>query len=116
MPELIDGGYLYIAQPPLYKATQGKASNYFFSDPELDEFRKGKKQNIHVQRFKGLGEMNAEELWETTMHPEKRILLRVNVEDAANADTVFYELMGDEVSYRRKFIQSHATQVKNLDV
>ncbi|HSE45653.1 MAG TPA: DNA topoisomerase (ATP-hydrolyzing) subunit B [Gemmatimonadales bacterium] len=116
MPELIDGGYLYIAQPPLYKAVQGKASNYFFSDPELEEFRKGKKQNIHVQRFKGLGEMNAEELWETTMHPDNRILLGVNVEDAAAADTVFYELMGDEVMYRRKFIQSHATQVKNLDV
>ena len=115
MPELIDGGHLFIAQPPLYRASSGKNVNYFYSDQELDDFKKGKK-NLNVQRFKGLGEMNAEQLWETTMHPEKRTLLRVDVESPAEADVVFYELMGDEVSHRRKFIQQHATQVRNLDV
>ncbi|MGH2611159.1 MAG: DNA topoisomerase IV subunit B, partial [Tepidiformaceae bacterium] len=74
------------------------------------------KQNLNVQRFKGLGEMNAEQLWETTMHPDKRTLLQVHVEKADAADIIFYQLMGDEVSHRRKFIQAHATQVKNLDV
>jgi DNA gyrase subunit B len=115
MPELIDEGHLYIAQPPLYRASSGKQVNYLYSDAELDEFRKGKK-NVNVQRFKGLGEMNAEQLWDTTMHPENRTLLRVRVHDVGAADSIFYELMGDEVSYRRKFIQAHATQVKNLDV
>ena len=116
MPELISGGYLYIAQPPLYKAQQGKTAQYFYNDAELDEFKKGKKQTINVQRFKGLGEMNAEQLWDTTMHPDNRTLLQVHVEQAEAADIIFYELMGDEVSHRRKFIQSHATQVQNLDV
>jgi DNA gyrase subunit B len=115
MPELIDGGHLYIAQPPLYRASQGKNITYFYSDDELDTYKKGKK-NVNVQRFKGLGEMNAEQLWETTMQPDKRTLLKVGVESHANADVLFYELMGDEVSHRRKFIQAHATQVKNLDV
>ena len=115
MPDLIDGGHLYIAQPPLYRAASGKSVNYFYSDLQLDDFRRGKK-NINVQRFKGLGEMNAEQLWETTMEPDKRMLLQVGVHDAADADTVFYELMGDEVSHRRRFIQMNATQVKNLDI
>ena len=115
MPELIEGGHLYIAQPPLYRATSGKNITYFYSDQGLDDYRKGKK-NVNVQRFKGLGEMNAEQLWETTMEPDKRTLLQVSVENAAAADVLFYELMGDEVSHRRKFIQAHATQVKNLDV
>jgi DNA gyrase subunit B len=116
MPELINLGHLYIAQPPLYKATQGKSENYLWSDAELEEFRKGRKTSFSVQRFKGLGEMNAEQLWETTMHPDKRLLLRVSVEDAGEADTIFYELMGDEVAPRRRFIQAHASQVKNLDI
>jgi DNA gyrase subunit B len=115
MPELIDGGHLFIAQPPLYRATSGKQVTYFYSDQELDDYKKGKK-NVGVQRFKGLGEMNAEQLWETTMNPEKRTFLRVDVENPAAADVIFYELMGDEVSHRRRFIQQHATQVKNLDV
>jgi DNA gyrase subunit B len=114
MPTLIEGGYLYIAQPPLYRAQSGKSINYFYSDTELDAFTKGKK-NINVQRFKGLGEMNAEQLWDTTMHPANRMLLQVNVEDAATADVTFFELMGDDVAPRRRFIQAHATQVKNLD-
>ncbi|MCZ2108456.1 MAG: DNA topoisomerase (ATP-hydrolyzing) subunit B [Dehalococcoidia bacterium] len=115
MPDLIENGHLYIAQPPLYRAASGKNVNYFYSDAALDEFKRGKK-NLNVQRFKGLGEMNAEQLWETTMNPEKRMLLQVGVADAADADTVFYELMGDEVSHRRRFIQQNATQVKNLDI
>ncbi len=115
MPQLIEAGHLYIAQPPLFKAQHGKDARYFYSDAALAEFSKGKK-NINVQRFKGLGEMNAEQLWDTTMNPDARTLLQVTVEDAVGADLVFYELMGEEVAPRRRFIQSHATQVKNLDV
>ncbi len=115
MPDLIEGGYLYIAQPPLYRAQQGKNINYFYSDGELDQYTRGKK-NVNVQRFKGLGEMNAEQLWDTTMHPGNRTLLQVNVEDAAAADVIFYELMGDDVAPRRRFIQSNAAHVKNLDI
>ncbi|MBI5949038.1 MAG: DNA topoisomerase (ATP-hydrolyzing) subunit B [Chloroflexi bacterium] len=115
MPQLIEGGHLYIAQPPLYRAAVGKNVNYLYSDQELELFSKGKK-NVSVQRFKGLGEMNAEQLWETTMRPDTRTMLQVMVKDAADADMVFYELMGEEVAPRRKFIQAHATQVKNLDV
>jgi DNA gyrase subunit B len=115
MRDLIEGGYLYIAQPPLYRAQQGKSVNYFYSDAQLNEFMRGKK-NVNVQRFKGLGEMNAEQLWDTTMNPANRSLLQVRVEDAAQADLIFTELMGEEVVHRRKFIQSHAKNVKNLDV
>ncbi|MFN0094448.1 MAG: DNA topoisomerase (ATP-hydrolyzing) subunit B [Dehalococcoidia bacterium] len=115
MPELIGGGYLYIAQPPLYRAQNGRQHQYMYSDGELQEFLKGKR-NVSVQRFKGLGEMNADQLYETTMRRENRTLLQVMVEDAAAADQVFYELMGDEVAPRRRFIQAHASQVRNLDV
>ncbi len=117
MPELIDGGYLYIAQPPLYRTAAGKDVRYFFSDAELNEYKKqSKRANLNVQRFKGLGEMNAEQLWDTTMKPDNRMLLQVGVHDAAAADILFYELMGDEVSHRRKFIQANAANVKNLDI
>jgi DNA gyrase subunit B len=116
MPALINDGYLYIAQPPLYRAQQGKNFQYMWSDAELDDYRKTRKQNVTVQRFKGLGEMNAEQLWETTMRPDTRQMLRVTVDDAVVADTIFFELMGDEVAPRKRFITQHATQVKNLDV
>jgi len=115
MPQLIEGGYLYIAQPPLYRVQVGRQATYLYSDNELESFMRGKR-NASVQRFKGLGEMNAEQLWETTMRPDNRTLLQVNVTDAVDADRVFFQLMGEEVSHRRHFIQAHATQVKNLDV
>ncbi|GAB4327793.1 MAG: DNA topoisomerase (ATP-hydrolyzing) subunit B [Dehalococcoidia bacterium] len=116
MPELIERGYLFIAQPPLYRAASGKDVQYFFSDEELKEFNKNRKRKLSVQRFKGLGEMNAEQLWETTMQPDRRLLLRVDIEDAAAADRIFSDLMGEEVIHRRRFIQANAKNVQNLDV
>ena len=115
MPELLERGYLYIAQPPLYRVQHGKSTEYLYSDVELQNYLKSKK-NVNYQRFKGLGEMNADQLWETTMRQENRTLLQVHVEDAIEADRLFHQLMGEEVTHRRHFIQSHATQVKNLDV
>ncbi len=116
MVELIERGNLYIAQPPLYRLQQGKNTNYFFSDAELKDFQRGKKQKGNVQRFKGLGEMNADQLWETALKPDSRILLQVTIEDATAADRIFSELMGEDVSHRRRFIQTHAKEVQNLDV
>jgi DNA gyrase subunit B len=115
MPALIDGGYLYIAQPPLYRAQQGRTARYFYSDAELNAFTKGK-TNVSVQRFKGLGEMNADQLYETTMRRDDRSLLQVNVDDATLADQLFAQLMGEDVQHRKRFIQQHAKNVKNLDV
>jgi DNA gyrase subunit B len=111
MPELIEGGHVYVAVPPLFKATWGKNKKYLFDEEERKEFAKtdeGKKAVI--QRFKGLGEMNAEELWETTMNPETRKLLQITIEDAAHADEVFTMLMGSEVPPRKRFIQTHAKE------
>ena len=116
MEALIRAGHLYIAQPPLYRLQQGKTTHYFFSDPELRAFQRGKKQKGNVQRFKGLGEMNADQLWETALKPDSRILMQVTIEDAAAADRIFSELMGEDVSHRRRFIQTHAKDVQNLDV
>ncbi len=118
MEFLITNGHLYIAQPPLYRVQIGKQRHYVYSDQERDEFlaRLGEGKNVSVNRYKGLGEMDPEELWETTMNPATRTILQVTIEDAIKADETFSMLMGDEVMPRKRFIESHAKNVKNLDV
>lgn len=117
MPELITGGHVYIAQPPLYKVTKGRNEKYCYSDKELDEYLDEiGREGITLQRYKGLGEMNFDQLWDTTMDPEKRVLLRANIEDMGYSDEVFSMLMGDKVQPRREFIEDNARYVSNLDV
>jgi DNA gyrase subunit B len=120
MPQVIENGYLYICQPPLYRISTGKVTRYAASEKERDAAvkelsRDGKSKNVSVQRFKGLGEMNADQLWETTMNPETRTLLQVSVGDAAEADEIFSTLMGERVEPRRDFIRGEARKVRNLD-
>ena len=117
MPEVVDAGYLYIAQPPLYRVSTGKVTRYAQSEHERERIIKEfNVKNLSVQRFKGLGEMNADQLWETTMNPETRTLLRVDSENAALADEIFTMLMGEKVAPRKGFIMTEARKVQNLDV
>jgi DNA gyrase subunit B len=117
MPEVIENGYLYIAQPPLYRVSTGKVTRYAGSEKDRDRIVKEfNVKNLSVQRFKGLGEMNADQLWDTTMNPETRTLLKVEIEDASAADGIFTMLMGERVEPRKDFIKSEARKVRNLDI
>jgi len=117
MPGLIEAGYLYIAQPPLYRVSTGKETKYASTEKERDEaIASFKTKNVSVQRFKGLGEMNAEQLWETAMNPDNRVFLQARIEDAAVANEIFEMLMGERVEPRRDFIKAEAHKVQNLDV
>ena len=119
MPELIIGGYIYIAQPPLYKITKSKKIYYAYTDDQKDKLLeeiKSQNTKIDISRYKGLGEMNADQLWDTTMSPENRTLLKVTINDAVEANLIFSKLMGEEVEGRREFIQNNARYVANLDI
>jgi DNA gyrase subunit B len=117
MEPLIENGHLFIAQPPLYRISGGKLDQYVYSEEERDAVLGTLKgESASLQRYKGLGEMNPEQLWETTMNPEVRTLLQVTIDDAAAADRTFDMLMGSSVPPRRRFIQTHAKSVRNLDV
>ena len=119
MPQLIENGYVFIAQPPLYKVTQGRGIKYAYTDKEMEEIAKAydaENKKYTLQRYKGLGEMNAEQLWETTMDPEHRILNRIELDEAMEADMIFDVLMGEKVEPRREFIQENAKYVTDLDI
>ncbi len=116
MRPLIERGFIYIAQPPLYRVQKGKKVWYLYSDEELEKLRQELGDNLHIQRYKGLGEMNPEQLWETTMNPETRVLKQVTMEDAEQAERLFSILMGEKVEPRRRFIEANALKVENLDV
>ena len=113
---LIDAGYVYVAQPPLYSVKKGKKMEYAFTDKEKDALIKKMGEGSSLQRYKGLGEMNPDQLWETTMDPENRVLLQVNVDDAEEADRIFDHLMGANIKPRKRFIEIHAKGAGNIDV
>ncbi|MCE7875530.1 DNA topoisomerase IV subunit B, partial [bacterium CPR1] len=116
MPQLIKGGFVYIAQPPLFKIQKGKKVQYAYSDEERDAKIAEMGESCTIQRYKGLGEMDAEQLWETTMDPTNRVMRLVTMEDLVEADEICSKLMGDEVAPRREFIVQYARDVKNLDI
>lgn len=117
MRPLLENGHVYSAKPPLYKVTRGQNDKYFYSDKELEEeLENFGRRNVSIQRYKGLGEMNAEQLWETTMNPEKRTLIQITMQDAIEADKLFNQLMGEDPELRRQFIEENATLVTDLDI
>ena len=116
MRPLIDAGYVYVAQPPLFRIAKGKQEQYVFTEEDMKAATAEFGEKASVQRYKGLGEMNAGQLWETTMNPKNRILKQVRIEDASYANEIFEKLMGDDVIPRKEFIKRHAGEVKNLDI
>ena len=116
LEQLILDGHVFIAQPPLYRIKSGKEEAWVYNDEQLEAARKRLGEKAEVQRYKGLGEMNPDQLWETTMDPAQRTLMQINIEDGVAADETFDMLMGNAVPPRKKFIQTHAREVQNLDV
>ncbi|HPW53352.1 MAG TPA: toprim domain-containing protein, partial [Erysipelotrichaceae bacterium] len=114
--EVIEAGHIYVAQPPLYRVQKGNISKYAYTEGQLEKVKNELGDRVNIQRYKGLGEMDAKQLWETTMDPERRTLLQVTIDSAREADKYFEMLMGDEVEPRRNYIMANAQFVKNLDI